>query len=77
MDTAKIFKSGRSQAVQIPQKYQLPGKKVQISRRGNKLILNPLPASITLEEFFALPCCPDFEIDRSAVQKVQEREFFK
>lgn len=77
MDTAKIFKTGSSQAIRIPKKYRLTGNEVQISRRGDKLILSPMPPRMTLEKFFSLPGCPDFEIDRSAGQEIQEREFFK
>lgn len=41
-DLAKIFWSGRSQAVRLPKEYRLEGKEVQISRDGRKLILEPV-----------------------------------
>ena len=64
MDTAKIFKTGRSQAVRLPKKYRFATSEVEISREN------------ALEAFLALPKCPDFELDRSEAQKVQERELF-
>ncbi len=39
--TAKIFKSGNSQAVRIPKEFQLEGTEVEIQRRGDALILRP------------------------------------
>jgi len=39
--TAKIFKSGNSQAVRIPKEFQLEGTEVEIERRGDTLILRP------------------------------------
>ena len=39
--TAKIFKSGNSQAVRIPKEFQLEGTEVEVERRGDTLILRP------------------------------------
>jgi len=39
--TAKIFRSGNSQAVRIPKEFQLDGTEVEIQRRGDTLILRP------------------------------------
>ncbi len=39
MATAKVFKSGNRQAVQLPKQFRLKGKEVDISRRGNEIIL--------------------------------------
>jgi antitoxin VapB len=39
MDTAKIFKFGNSQAVQLPKKYRFRGKEVEIFRRGDEVAL--------------------------------------
>ena len=39
--TAKIFRSGNSQAVRIPKEFQLEGTEVEIQRWGNALILRP------------------------------------
>jgi antitoxin VapB len=39
---AKLFWSGRSQAVRLPKDFRLPGDKVRIRRQGNAVILEPL-----------------------------------
>ncbi len=39
--TAKIFRSGNSQAVRIPKEFQMEGTEVEIQRRGDALILRP------------------------------------
>jgi len=47
MKTAKIFRSGNSQAVRIPKELQLEGDEVEIQRRGATLVLRPKRASWT------------------------------
>lgn len=37
MDTAKIFKTGRSQAVRLPKKYRFATSEVEIRREGDKV----------------------------------------
>jgi virulence-associated protein VagC len=39
---AKIFMHGRSQAVRLPKEFRLPGKEVQVSKVGDKVILEPM-----------------------------------
>ena len=39
MNTAKIFKSGNSQAVRLPKEFQLEGNEVYIKRVGKNIIL--------------------------------------
>ena len=41
MKTAKVFRSGNSQAVRIPKEFQLEGKEVEIRRQGGSLVLRP------------------------------------
>jgi len=42
MKTAKIFWSGRSQAVRLPKSFRFDGEEVRIRRHGNAVILEPL-----------------------------------
>ena len=42
-DRAKIFWSGRSQAVRLPKEYRFATDEVRIRRRGATVILEPLP----------------------------------
>ncbi len=41
MKTAKIFRSGNSQAVRIPKEFQMQGDEVEIQRKGELLLLRP------------------------------------
>lgn len=41
MKTAKIFRSGNSQAVRIPKEFQLEGDEVEIQKKGKSLVLRP------------------------------------
>jgi antitoxin VapB len=43
MTTAKLFWSGRSQAVRLPKDFRFRGKEVHIRRHGAAVILEPLP----------------------------------
>ncbi|MGZ8903242.1 MAG: antitoxin [Methylobacter sp.] len=43
MNTAKIFWSGRSQAVRLPRDFRFEGNQVRIRRHGNAVILEPIP----------------------------------
>jgi antitoxin VapB len=42
MTTAKLFWSGRSQAVRLPKDFRSRGGEVRIRRHGNAVILEPL-----------------------------------
>lgn len=76
MVTAKVFMSGRSQAVRIPKKFRLGSSIVLIRREGDSLVLTPPSGSSPWKEFFAAHTCPDFTLDRDAAQEVQPRELF-
>lgn len=45
MDTAKLFWSGRSQAVRLPRAFRVDGREVRIRRRGRAIVLEPMPDS--------------------------------
>lgn len=73
MDTAKIFKTGRSQAVRLPKEYRFDGEEVYIKRVGNAVVLLPKPsdwsallASLDMFE-------PGFRIERDQPKEQQER----
>lgn len=42
MEKARIFWSGRSQAVRLPREFRFSGDEVRIRRRGSAVILEPL-----------------------------------
>jgi antitoxin VapB len=39
MATARVFKSGNSQAVRLPKQFRFRGKEVEIFRRGDEVVL--------------------------------------
>jgi antitoxin VapB len=41
MQTARLFKNGRSQAVRLPKQYRFDGDRVYIKRVGSAVILIP------------------------------------
>jgi antitoxin VapB len=45
MQTAKVFWSGRSQAVRLPRAFRVDGREVRIRRRGRAILLEPVPDS--------------------------------
>jgi antitoxin VapB len=39
MATARVFRSGNSQAVRLPKEFRLTSKEVEIFRRGDEIVL--------------------------------------
>jgi len=39
MGTARVFRSGNSQAVRLPKQFRLNSKEVEIFRRGDEIVL--------------------------------------
>lgn len=73
-DTAKLFMSGRSQAVRLPKELRFSGDTVIIRRFGNGVLLLPAenPWQImqdALQEFE-----PDFVLTREQPATAEERE---
>lgn len=68
--TAKLFKTGNSQAVRLPKSFRLEGDEVWIRRNEatGEIILTPKPTRKSLEAFFALldaePLPEDFLAER-------------
>ena len=42
MAIARVFKSGNSQAVRLPRAFRLKGPEVEISRRGDEIVLREM-----------------------------------
>jgi len=42
MDTARLFQSGRSQAVRLPKEYRFVGTEVVVKHFGNGVLLLPI-----------------------------------
>ena len=39
MDTARVFRSGNTQAVRLPKQFRLKSKEVEVFRRGDEIVL--------------------------------------
>jgi antitoxin VapB len=46
MAVAKIFQSGNSQAVRLPKEFRFRSKEVEITRRGNEVVLREKPRNL-------------------------------
>ena len=67
METAKVFWSGRSQAVRLPRAFRVDGREVRIRRRGRAIVLEPVPESWEWLDALA------GEIDEDFVSAVREQ----
>ena len=61
MATARVFKSGNSQAVRLPKKFRVNSKELEISRRGDEIVLREKEGSM----FRALDILAELPIDSS------------
>lgn len=73
MDTAKIFWSGRSQAVRLPKDYRFDAEKVRIRRHGNAVILEPVTEDWTWLDVVVGKLDEDFSSGASEQPEQQER----
>ena len=74
MDTAKVFWSGRSQAVRLPKEFRVDGDEVRIRRHGAAVILEPIPTDWAWLD--ALPGPVDVDMQRTIAEETappQER----
>jgi antitoxin VapB len=67
MERAKIFWSGRSQAVRLPKHFRFQGDEVRIRRHGNAVILEPMAEDWTWLDSIA------GKLDQDFVHAVDER----
>ncbi len=64
MTTARVFKSGNSQAIRLPKEFRVEGREVEIFRRGREIVLRE-PESNLARAFELLASLPDdFLADR-------------
>lgn len=74
VDRAKLFWSGRSQAVRLPKEYRFEGTEVRIRRRGDAVILEPIPTDWRwLDELVAVGLDDDFVAATEERPAEQER----
>lgn len=81
METAKIFWSGRSQAVRLPKDFRFQGDEVRIRRHGSAVILEPVAEDWSWLDSIAGRLDDDFARAVDEKPQPQERpaldEFFR
>ncbi len=80
METAKIFWSGRSQAVRLPKNFRFDTDEVRIRRHGNAVILEPLAHDWAWLATMIAPVDDDFAAAATTQPAQQERpelDFFE
>ena len=80
METAKVFWSGRSQAVRLPKAFRFDADEVRIRRHGNAVILEPVAQGWAWLDDILGPVDEDFA--RAAQEQPAEQDrpaldFFK
>ena len=76
MTTAKIFKSGNSQALRLPKEFQFDVPEVEIFRRGDEVVLRKKPKNLARVFELLTDLSDDFMENGRNQPSVQEREPF-
>jgi antitoxin VapB len=75
MRKTKVFKSGNSWAVRLPQGFQFHVNEVEIFKRGNEVIIREVPRNLK-DAFDLLAKLPvDFSLKARKDTPPQERDF--
>jgi antitoxin VapB len=72
VETAKIFWSGRSQAVRLPKEFRFDADEVRIRRHGSAVILEPIANDWAWLETVTGPVDEDFA--KAATEQPDEQE---
>ena len=76
MDTAKVFWTGRSQAIRLSKAFRFDTDEVRIRRAGASIILEPIANDWQWLDAFAGPLDADFEsavLEQSVAQGASKR----
>lgn len=77
IDTAKVFTTGRSQAVRLPKAFRFSTKEVTIERQGDAVILRPkLDSATWAQQVMAAVAAfhPDTKLERADEWPQDDRE---
>ncbi len=66
MSTARVFRSGNSQAVRLPKQFRLKSKDVEIFRRGNEIVLRERDGDMTRAFDLLAGLPPDVKLERAS-----------
>lgn len=61
--TAKLFMHGRSQAVRLPKEFRMEGTEVNIRKRGNSVIIEPIVKKSWEDVFAKIDAMPGEEFE--------------
>jgi antitoxin VapB len=74
MSTARVFRSGNSQAVRLPKQFRLKSEEVEIFRRGDEIVLREKAGNM-VRAFDLLAGLPDdFELPGREKDRPQKRK---
>jgi len=74
MNTAKVFTTGRSQAVRLPKEFRFDEDEVAISRLGDTVILFPKKKGWDVLIRSLAGFTPDFMAERTQPRKAERRK---
>ncbi|EQB16806.1 MULTISPECIES: antitoxin [Sphingobium] len=74
MNIAKIFWTGRSQAVRLPKDFRFDTDQVRIRREGDAVILEPISSDWSWLKALVGPVDKDFEKAVNAAQTFETRD---
>jgi antitoxin VapB len=74
MGTARVFRSGNSQAVRLPKEFRFKSKEVEIFRRGNEVVLREKDTTLA-RAFELLASLPDdFDLPGRENERPEKRK---
>lgn len=66
MATARVFKSGNSQAIRLPKEFRVESRELEVFRRGQEIVLRVPKVKNVVRAFEILSSLPDnFLADRN------------
>lgn len=74
MATAKVFKSGNSQALRLPKEFRFNSKEVEIIRRGKDIVLRERPENLERAFHLITELPGDLEIPGRSKDYPQKRK---
>lgn len=74
MSTARVFRSGNSQAVRLPKQFRFKSKEVEIFRRGDEVVLREKDKTLA-RAFELLTSLPDdFDLPGRQTERPEKRK---
>jgi antitoxin VapB len=74
MGTARVFRSGNSQAVRLPKEFRLKSKEVEIFRRGDEIVLREKDGTMARAFDLLAELPEDLELARRSTDLPQKRK---